>query len=340
MGRYGCLKDLNLPWEKLKNAKVLITGGNGLIASGIVDALVELSELKNLETEVYVLCRNEEKAQKRFGDLASNHLFHLIIQDVVEPLKCEERFDYIVHAASAAHPEAFNNVPVDVMRANFIGTMNMLEYAKKTPDTRFMFVSSSEVYGENETGVAEFTEEAHGDINFTRFRACYPESKRASETLCFCYAKQYGSDVVIVRPAFIYGKDINETNNRADVYFLRQALEHKDIVMYSEGSQVRSYCYITDCVSGVLFALLKGASGAVYNIGNKKCIVTMKEYAQQMADMGGVRLLFEIKEKPAETVFLKTTRCVLNTDKLERLGWKPMFDLKSGLKDIFDEKRR
>lgn len=335
--RYAELLNMDLPWKKLACANILVTGGNGLIASNLVDALVMLNRELSLNMNLYVLCRNSERAKKRFRDYLDLNIFHLVIQDVCTPLEIKADFQYIIHAASAAHPQAFNTAPVDVMQANFLGTLNLLNYSLKSPDTRFMFVSSSEVYGENMEGIEIFREDMSGSVDYTRFRSCYPESKRASETLCMCFKKQYNSDVVIVRPAFIYGKDILESNTRADVYFLRQVLEHKDIVMYSEGIQVRSYCYIKDCVAGMLYAGLRGESGEIYNIGNRKCVVTLREYAQTLADLGGVTLRYEPQTAPKDVVFLKTTRCILDTTKLEQLGWKARYTLKAGIQDMLEQ---
>lgn len=334
MEHYNELIETNLPFEKLQNCNVLVTGGNGLIASGLIDALIYVNEQKDLGMNVYALCRNADKAHSRFAAYLDNENFRLLIQDVIDPIDDAMEFQYIIHAASAAHPSAFNETPVDVMKANFLGTLHLLEYAAQHRNVRFLFVSSSEVYGENEEGVELFSEDMCGHINFARFRACYPESKRASETLCMCFKKQYGVDAIVVRPAFVYGRNIIASNTRADVYFLRQVLNHQDIVMYSEGTQIRSYCYISDCVSGMLFALLRGASGEVYNIGNSQCVVTMREYAQRLADIGGVKLRYEPQTAPADVVFLKTTRCVLDTSKLEKLGWKARYSLEDGFRDI------
>lgn len=338
MSHYSKLLELGIPLEKLKGCNVLVTGGNGLIASSFIDALIYINREKNLGITVFSLCRNAEKANQRFRSYIESKDFRLLIQDVTDPLDEALEFQYIIHAASAAHPSAFNETPVDVMKANFLGTLNLLEYTVRHKNTRFLFVSSSEVYGENEEGVESFREDMSGCINFARFRACYPESKRASETLCLSFKKQYGVDIVIVRPAFIYGRNIIDSNTRADVYFLRQVLDHQDIVMYSEGTQVRSYCYINDCISGMLFVLLCGVNGEVYNIGNPQCVVTLKEYAQTLADIGGVKLRYEPKTAPEGVVFLKTTRCVLNTEKLEALGWKARYSLRDGIRDIINPK--
>ena len=183
MNKYPSLQKLDLPWEKLSRATVLVTGGNGMIASAFIEALYELSHEKALDTDISVLCRNPKRAEVRFAPYLRDEHFELIIQDVSDPLRSDKDFDYIIHAASSAHPHAFNNTPVDVMRANFIGTMNLLEYSKDSSRTRFMYVSSSEVYGENEQGTEIFTEDMPGIIDHMRFRACYPESKRAAEIL-------------------------------------------------------------------------------------------------------------------------------------------------------------
>ena len=321
------ITSLNIPFEKLREQNVLITGGNGLIASNLAETFCILNHHFKLNMEIYVLCRNELKAKHRFEHLSDLH-FHVIIQDVVNPLKSDLVFGYIIHAASPANPDAFNNYPVDVMNANYIGTLNMLNYCKGS-NTRFVFISSSEIYGENRENLQFFDESMCGTVDCSKFRSCYPESKRAAETLCISYQKQYDSDVIIVRPAFIYGKDIISDNTRADVFFLRQALQKKDIVMYSKGEQIRSYCYINDCVTGILVAMLKGVSGEVYNIGNEECIISLYEY------YSGIKLLYEPKSAPKNIDYLRRTRCVLKTDKLKKLGWKPMYHLDEGIKDIF-----
>lgn len=328
------LADYMLPWEKIKDANILITGGNGLIASSLVDGLLEINEENHLNMNLYVLCRSRERASLRFGKKMENPKLHFLIQDVCEPLTVNVDFRYIIHAASSAHPDAFNSFPVDIMKANFIGTLNLLEYAIRYSKTRFIFVSSSEVYGENEAGIEEFSEDINGTVDYTKFRSCYPESKRASETLCMSFKKQYNADVIVIRPAYIYGRNILDSNTRADVYFLRQVMNKKDIVMHSRGTQIRSYCYVKDCTAAILYAALLGESGEIYNVGDENCVITLWDYAQKLADIGGVKLRYEPENKPTDKVFLKTSKCILNTAKLRKLGWKPQYSLVDGIKDM------
>lgn len=156
MSHYSELLELGIPLEKLKGCNILVTGGNGLIASSFIDALIYINREKDLGMTVFSLCRNAEKANQRFHSYVERKDFQLLIQDVTDPLDDALEFQYIIHAASAAHPSAFNETPVDVMKANFLGTLNLLEYTVRHKNTRFLFVSSSEVYGENEEGVASF----------------------------------------------------------------------------------------------------------------------------------------------------------------------------------------
>lgn len=106
--------------------------------------------------------------------------------------------------------------------------------------------------------------------------------------------------------------------------------------MYSKGNQIRSYCYVDDCVAGMLYALLLGTNGEVYNIGNEECTVTLWDYAQKLANAAKVELCYEPGNKPEDKVFLKTTKCILNTTKLRKLGWKPQYDLETGIKNLLD----
>lgn len=326
---------MDLPWEKLEKSNVLVTGANGLIASDLVESLLEVNRVRDLGLTVWALCRNADRARRRFSGQIADPAFNLLVQDVTEPLLDDVVFDYVVHAASSACPSAFNKTPVDVMRANFNGTLNLLEMLSRQGGGRFMFISSSEVYGENFEGKPLFNELDEGHVDFARFRACYPESKRASETLCMSFRQQFEADIVIVRPAFIYGREIIDSNDRADASFMRSALAGEDIVMYSRGDQIRSYLYVKDCSSALLYTLLLGEGGGIYNIGDATCAVSLRDYASMLAHSAGVDLQFNCEAAPQDTVLLKTTRCVLDDKALRSLGWTPFFNLETGLADIF-----
>ena len=200
---------LDLPWNQLSGANILITGATGLIGGCLVEVLMSRQE-KNYH--VYAAGRNEERAKAKFKAYADDPQFHFVKYDVMQPLESNLQFDFIVHAASNASPNFFANSPVEVMKSNILGVANLMEYGMQHGMRRFLYVSSGEVYGEGDGRV--FTEDYSGYVDCTLPRSCYPSSKRAAETFCVSYADEYGCDVVIARPCHVYGPGFTESDNR------------------------------------------------------------------------------------------------------------------------------
>lgn len=246
------------------------------------------------------------------------------------PILFNETVDYIIHGASNASPKRYATDPIGTMKANLWGVDNMLNLAKKE-NARFLFISSGEVYGEG-NGV-DFTETCSGYIDCLNPRACYPSSKRASETLCISYKEQYNVNVVIARPGHIYGPDTGR-DDRAFAQFLRKAKAGEDILLKSEGFQVRSYCHVTDCVSALLYILLRGVNGEAYNIANRESVYSIREVAEKIARIGGQKVSFSLSSKEESKGYSTIFRAVLDPSKLEHLGWEPQFSLEKGLRQI------
>ena len=318
--------------EYLRNKSVLITGANGLIASYIVDALLWMNDHLDFNINVYALVRTKEKAEKRFFFFFHNEYFRLILQDVTQPLTDVDcHFDYVVHAACNAHPLAYSKTPVEVIRANITGTENVLNYMLAHGGGKMVFVSSSEVYGENKEQDS-LSEGMYGYIDITNPRACYSESKRAAESLCVSFSKEYNIDVCMVRPGFIFGPAVTADNSRADAQFLRNALAHQDIVMKSAGAQLRSYEYVSDAVSGILTVMINGENGNAYNIASPISAATIRQFADTIASASGIRVVFENPEEIEKAGYSVISRCILNSDKLVNLGWKPRVTIEEGVR--------
>lgn len=309
--------DENLPWEKLTGTSILITGATGLIGSTLVEVLMSNPRRDYC---VYAIGRNMARARKRFGKYDSVDSFYFIEHDVMFPLKCDVKFDYIIHAASNASPNAFYNSPVEISKANIYGVSNLIEYGLDHGIKRFLYVSSGEVYGEGDGRI--ISEEYSGYVDCLNPRSCYPSSKRASETLCVSYASEYGVDVVIARPCHIYGPNFTDTDNRVYVQFIRSVLNGENIVMKSPGEQLRSWCYVVDCVSALLYILLKGNSGEAYNVADHNSILTIKELAEMLARIGNTKVVFDNPSDSEKVVFNPVSKSVFSVEKLERLGWK------------------
>ncbi|WP_339219889.1 NAD-dependent epimerase/dehydratase family protein [Paenibacillus sp. FSL H8-0332] len=321
----------NIPFEKLDGCNVLITGASGMIGSFLSDILMFCNEERAYNINIFVMGRSEDRLRKRFETHYRNTNFHIIEQDVNLPLLCSDKFDYIIHAASNAYPDLFSKDPVGTIMGNIWGTYNLLEYARRSKLERFLFVSSGEVYGQGAENIIEFLETYSGEVDSTNFRSCYPNGKRAAETLCASYSQQYGLDTIIARPCHIFGPTLTLNDNRASSHFINEVLAGNDIIMKSQGSQLRSYCHVADCVSGILTILLKGENGNAYNIANSKSNITIRELAECIADISGKKVIFKLPDEVEKASFNPVTRSVLNSEKLEKLGWYPEYDLRTGL---------
>lgn len=318
-------------WERLNGSRILITGAGGLICSALVDFLMSME----LNIQVYAAGRSLEKLRSRFSHWAGCDRLNYVNYNALEPLSVEQSFDYYIHGASPANPAAYATEPVQTMLANFVGMQNVLRHAKDCGAKRVLYVSSSEVYGKKE-GSEPYHEQEYGFVDLLNPRACYPSSKRAAETLCAAYTQQYGVDTVIVRPGHVYGPTATSADNRASSQFPRDVLAGKDIVMKSAGTQLRSYCYVLDCVSAMTAVLLKGKSGAAYNISNRESVVTIRQMAQGFADAAGRQLIFEDATDAEKKSYNLMDNSALDATSLEGLGWRGLFDLAAGVKATLD----
>lgn len=315
--------------QKLRSARILITGATGLVGAFLTDCLLALSDQNALDLRLYALCRNAARAKERFGERVN-----AIAADVSEATALPE-CDYIIHAASNAHPKAFSADPVGTMLANILGVRNLLEHLRAQGHGRLLFVSTGEIYGDNPAIRDGFAETDFGKIDSMNPRACYPESKRAAETLCASYLSQYRVDSVVARLCYVYGPTITNENSRADAQFLRNALSKTNIIMKSAGAQVRSYCYVADAARALITILSGGESGSAYNVANRAAVRSIREYAETLAKVAGVQVKFETPEDAEKRGYSTVSRAVQKPDRLEALGWKPLFSFEEGIEHTF-----
>lgn len=319
---------LNL--EMLENSSVLITGATGLICSAIVDFLLNLNDTANTGITVYVTARSKSKADHRFGNRIDRSDVVFVEYDAVKEISWAFNVDYIIHGASPANPSLYNKQPVETMLTNFQGMNNILDYAKSHNTKRVLFISSSEVYGSKDNS-EPYGNNEYGYVDILNHRACYPSAKRACETLCVSYLAEYGVEIVIVRPGHIYGPTATRADTRASTQFFYDVMDGHDIIMKSAGSQVRSYCYVVDCVSAILAVLINGESGKAYNISNPVSVVTIRELAEQIAKSSGKNVSFENPSDEEKKGYNMMANSSLDSKELENLGWKGLFDLKTGV---------
>ena len=324
--------NLELPWEKLHGKSVLLSGATGLIGSFFVDAIMWKNRC-GLDCSVYALGRNQEKAMNRFEYWKNDKKLIFIPYDINKPFARDDlnTIDFVLHMASNTHPIQYSTDPIGTITTNIIGLQNMLNFAIVHNSTRFVFTSSNEIYGENRGDVKLFDEEYCGYINSNTLRAGYPESKRCGEALCQAYKVQKGLDVVIPRLTRSYGPTMLMSDTKAISQFLRKALEGKDIVLKSSGTQYYSYTYMADAVSGLLYVLLNGNSGEAYNIADEKSDIMLKDLATIIAELVGKKIVYEIPGDLEASGYSKATKARLDGRKLKKLGWKARFDIMQGL---------
>lgn len=315
--------------NNLFNHSILITGANGMICSTVVELLHWMNHYLNANIHIFLAGRNEERMRKRFPFMNNDLHYSFIPYEATSSKKINVKADYIIHGASNADPHSFSEQPVETMLANFIGLNSLLVSAIENKSKRVLLVSSSEVYGKKEEK-RPYNENDYGFVNILNPRACYPSSKRAAETLCAAYMEEYDLNFVTVRPGHIYGPSILDSDSRASAQFSRNAKMGIDIILKSAGSQLRSYCYTMDCASAILSVLINGKCGEAYNISNPKSIVSIREMAMALANAGHVKIVFEKASEIEQKSYNLMDNSSLESLKLERLGWKAVFNIKDG----------
>lgn len=312
--------------KELRNRSILITGATGLIGSSIVEQLLYLNDTQGFAIRIYAGARNVKSLENRFGQRED---IQFVSYDAVKPIAFAIDIDYLIHAASNASPELYVQQPVETMTSNFLGMYHLLEYAREHQVKRVVYISSSEVYGQKEND-QPFMEDEYGFMDILNVRSSYGSAKRATETLCSSYAYEYDLDVMIVRPGHIYGPSAKRTDNRISSTFVYQAISGQDLIMKSEGSQLRSYCYHLDCSSAILTVLLTGERGQSYNISNPKSIISIRQMAALIAQIADVNLRFDLPKESDLKQANPMENASLNSSLLESLGWSGIFDAQTG----------
>lgn len=312
------------------NERILVTGASGLIGSVLVEAILLYNQMSNSKVQVYAMARNTERLHDRFSEWREDDNLHLVSGDVSKGICDDVEFDLIIHLASNADPKTYAQYPAETITSNTIGIYNILEYARKRKGTKVFFASSMEVYGllDDNTSI---TESMYGLVDFNCLRQGYSESKRTSELMCKAYWDEYRVPCWIGRLGYIYGCKCKPDDSKVVFQFIKNALGNEPIVMKSDGRQRRAYCYYIDAVSAILCIINKGEYGESYNIADRESVVSIKELAELIANKSGTEVVFERPSKQETKGYSRTMDMILNSEKLEKLGWNPVFHLNEGI---------
>ncbi|MDB5158570.1 MAG: dTDP-glucose 46-dehydratase [Mucilaginibacter sp.] len=321
-------------WNLLQGKTVLITGANGFLPAYMVYTLLKLNDAFSMDIKILALVRNYDKAAIRFEGSMDRPDIKFIIQDVSDPIDITEKIDFIVHAASQASPKFYGSDPVGTINANVQGTLNLLKLARKNNVDKFLYFSSSEIYG-TVTPEKEFiSENDFGYIDLLNVRSCYAESKRMGETMCISWMHQYNIPVSFARIFHSYGPGMDLQDGRVFADFIADIVNNKDIVMQSDGTAVRAFCYLTDATLAFFLILLCGKNGEAYNMGNPACESSVISLADKLVNLFPEKKLKVVQKQIKKEGYIKSPvhRVVPDVSKLIKLGWQPVVSIEQGFK--------
>lgn len=296
--------------------KILVTGGTGFIGSHLCKRLLEEGH--------YVICldNNFTGNMNNIKELRTNPNFEFIRHDITEPIRIE--VEQIYHLACPASPDAYQYNPIKTVKTNVIGTLNVLGLAKRVK-ARVLLSSTSEVYGDPE--ISPQVEEYWGHVNPIGIRSCYDEGKRMAETLMMEYHRNNGVDIRIARIFNTYGPNMDKNDGRVVSNFINQCLEEKDITIYGDGSQTRSFCYVSDLVEGLVKLMNQTETIGPINLGNPR-EMAIKELAHCVKELTQSKTNITFKDLPKDDP--KQRRPDITKAKT-LLKWEPKIVLEEGL---------
>lgn len=300
--------------------RVLVTGGAGFIGSHLCDALIARGD------EVLCVDNLLTGNAANVAHLSDHPRFCFFEHDVTEPFDAEA--EAIFHLASPASPVGYRTYSIETLLVNSVGTINMLRLATAR-GAAFLFTSTSEVYGDPQ--VHPQTEEYWGNVNPNGLRACYDESKRFGEAATMEWLRKYDTNVRIVRIFNTMGPRMALDDGRVVPNFINQAIRNEPITVYGDGTQTRSFAYVSDLVAGLLKAMFTPETkGEVFNLGNPREF-TILDFARLVVDLSGSRS--KIVFKPLLFTDDPTRRRPDITKAKKRLGWEPVVPLEEGLRE-------
>lgn len=330
----------------MQGKKLFISGGAGFLGYYLIQSVLHWNQTRAAADSINVIvCDNYIRGVpdwllKLSGDASVTLLKH----DITAPLPTAiGKFDFIVHAASIASPTFYRKYPIETMDANVQGVRLLLDRcrAQETGGDRvlgFLFFSTSEIYGDPAPDQIPTPETYRGNVSCTGPRACYDESKRFGETLCVNFARQFNLPVTIARPFNNYGPGLKITDRRVIPDFARDLFAGNDLVLLSDGSPTRTFCYVADAVVGYYKILVRGRSGEAYNIGNESPEISMSELAELLVKIAREQFNYSgkvVQHASKEKDYLidnPQRRCPVIAKAKSELGFNPEITVEEGLR--------
>ncbi len=323
--------------QEFAGKTVLLTGGRGFLGRYFMEVFNYLNiHILNEPVRIIVL-DNLITSGERGSQIPDFENIQFINHDVTKKYKCEEvSFDYVIHAAGIASPHYYRSFPLETLEVAIQGTRNMLELAQEN-SARFIFFSSSEIYGDPDAKFVPMKEDYRGNVSCQGPRACYDESKRVGETLCYIFNTMKGTKTNTIRPFNVFGPGMQEKDYRVLPNFASRIKSSKPLDVYGTGNQTRTFCYITDAMIGFLLVILKGKSGEAYNIGNREPEISMLELINKIEKVTNKKVDFNIIQYPDTYPADEPNRRAPDISKANlHLLYQPKVDIEEGLRRFLE----
>ncbi len=325
------INNLSDEYEYFNGKKILITGGNGFLGRYFLAVFHRLNNDYLSKPCTVSIFDNLIIPSKNDFDLFDDSNIQFINYDVTEKIDWNGDLDIIIHAAGIASPYYYRAYPMETLKVSTIGSSNMLELAK-SHQARLIFFSSSEIYGDPDPKHVPTSESYRGNVSSMGPRACYDESKRLGETLCYIYHTQFGLNTNVIRPFNVYGPGMPPSDYRVIPNFGASIKLNEPLKVYGNGRQTRTYSYVSDALTGFLKTIIKGVPGEPYNIGNDKPEVSVLDLIQVIEKVLGCKIKFDIIEHPDTYPSDEPMRRCPDIRKAKlQLDYHPNIDLETGL---------
>lgn len=330
---------------RLEGSNLLLTGGAGFLGYYLVQSILWWNQNGAAQSVQVTMLDNFRRGLPPWLEaLGERPDMALVAHDVTEPVPARiEAADFVIHAAGIASPGLYRQIPIETMDANVGGLRRLLDASVSwtqtgSPLSGFLFYSSSEIYGDPVPEAIPTPETYRGNVSCTGPRACYDESKRYGETLAVNFARVHGLPISIARPFNNFGPGMKINDGRVIADFCRAVLEDRDVVMFSDGSPTRTFCYVADAVVGYYKVLVKGGRAEPYNIGADAPEISMRDLADLVVSAGRDLFGYQgrvILEKNSEADYLvdnPNRRCPDLTKARKELGYEPAVSLEDGVR--------
>ena len=316
----------------LKNKKILISGGAGMLLSYFVVLISYLNTNKNLKIKLYLLSTNIKKHKKKLVSLGSIKNIYFIKVDQNHTINKKLKIDYIIHGAGYGDPKIYQKKFLQVIDNGVMSTINLLNLAKKSKIKKLVYISSGAVYGHADTNKT-VNEDFISIKNHKDNHDFYGSVKNISEQLCRMYQKKKYCSVNILRPTHTYGPTYNNVSqdSRFMAQILHSIIQKKPFLIKGNLKSKRSFTHIIDFTTALLFVLKSAKSGEDFNIGNDKCFKTVKEVVNVCQKLN-IKFQYSLKNKNSKEI----SKMFMISKKVQKLGWRPKIDLENGILRTLD----